>query len=313
MVVCDKYFVKIPNNMVRKLGEENSMVNEFDKIVLGMYSFLSRHKDLENQSRTSIGEIIEVLGYKPRGGKDGTNKRFVSAYNYLCEKGYIKHIRGNVEKIDNCIVCKIVEVEKNFFKFYYDKMDEVMKNEVDMLVYCNLLSRMGVDELDGLFFVQCYPSMEQISEDLGLSNISIQTSVNNLKKAEMIYCGNVGYVSKKNCGKRFANNVYTLTQEDYEKAINKSASYYRGKGYKIEDMPINYKRRPKEVVDKEKNEIRRYILENTRNEFVREEYEVELDMELIDILKCNTKSKLIKYQYTLSSLLKDFKKAGFNF
>ena len=53
MVVCDKYFVKIPNNMVRKFGEENSMVNEFDKIVLGMYSFLSRHKDLENQSRTS--------------------------------------------------------------------------------------------------------------------------------------------------------------------------------------------------------------------------------------------------------------------
>ena len=98
-------------------------------------------------------------------------------------------------------------------------MDKIMKNEIDMLVYCNLLSRMGVDEIDGLFFVQCYPSMEQISEDLGLSNISIQTSVNNLKKTEMIYCGNVGYVSKKNCGKRFANNVYTLTQEDYENRI----------------------------------------------------------------------------------------------
>ena len=238
MVVCDKYFVKIPNNMVRNKYDErgkiimNSIIKDNGNIILGIYCCLSRYKNLENKSRTTLKEMMDELGYKPDRKEGSTNSKFIKAYEWLIENELIVHLKGNYNKINELLVCEIIEIDKEYFQLKYKHLDEI-KDTYNLVVFCNIVSRLSKWDFNGEHFYQCFPSIETLVKDTGFSDKTIQKCLRELKEKELLYYDNIGYITDKEtdiC--KSSNNVYTLNKEDLGRALELSEYYYKSQGFK---------------------------------------------------------------------------------
>ena len=239
MVVCDKYFVKIPNNMVRNKYDErgkiimNSIIKDNGNIILGIYCCLSRYKNLENKSRTTLKEMMDELGYKPDRKEGSTNSKFIKAYEWLIENELIVHLKGNYNKINELLVCEIIEIDKEYFQLKYKHLDEI-KDTYNLVVFCNIVSRLSKWDFNGEHFYQCFPSIETLVKDTGFSDKTIQKCLRELKEKELLCYDNIGYITDKEtdiC--KSSNNVYTLNKEDLGRALELSEYYYKSQGFKI--------------------------------------------------------------------------------
>lgn len=305
MVEYDKLFVKIPNNMViNEKGMESVTMRSESKLTLGIYCFLVRHRDLDGESRTSLEELICKLGYKPNSKQGRINDKVISAYEWLVENNYIEHLFGEYKKVSSLIVCKVYNVSKSYFELDFTIMDK-LTNINDMLVYCAIKSRMSKKQV-GLEFVDlCFPSFKIIEEDLGLSNKTITESLKRLREMNLVYYGNVGSISKNGEGKKIANNVYVLKECDLETALRYSANWHKENGYEILDKKsTNYKRKDKNVTEKEKKEIKGYILDNMFDEGIRKELIADVNMSLVEIVSCNNKRELEKIKWRLDKIIR---------
>ena len=239
MVEYDELFVKIPNNMVRNKYDErgkiimNSIIKDNGNIILGIYCCLSRYKNLENKSRTTLKEMMDELGYKPDRKEGSTNSKFIKAYEWLIENELIVHLKGNYNKINELLVCEIIEIDKEYFQLKYKHLDEI-KDTYNLVVFCNIVSRLSKWDFNGEHFYQCFPSIETLVKDTGFSDKTIQKCLRELKEKELLYYDNIGYITDKEtdiC--KSSNNVYTLNKEDLGRALELSEYYYKSQGFKI--------------------------------------------------------------------------------
>ena len=304
MVEYDKLFVKIPNNMViNEKGMESVTMRSESKLTLGIYCFLVRHRDLDGESRTSLEELVYKLGYTPDSKKGRINDKVSKAYEWLIDNNYIKHLFGEYKKANGLIVCEVKNISKGYFELNFGTMNK-LTNINDLLVYCAIKARISKKQV-GLEFVDlCFPSFKTIEEDLGLSNKTITESLERLREMNLVYYGNVGSISKNGEGKKIANNVYVLRECDLETALRYSANWHKENGYEILDKKsTNYKRKDKSVTEKEKEEIKGYILDNMFNEGIRKELIADVDMSLVEIVSCNNKRELEKIKWKLDKII----------
>ena len=238
MVEYDKLFIKIPNNMIRNKYDErgkiimNSIIKDNGNIILGIYCCLSRYKNLENKSRTTLKEMMDELGYKPDRKEGSTNSKFIKAYEWLIENELIVHLKGNYNKINELLVCEIIEIDKEYFQLKYKHLDEI-KDTYNLVVFCNIVSRLSKWDFNGEHFYQCFPSIETLVKDTGFSDKTIQKCLKELKEKELLYYDNIGYITDKEtdiC--KSSNNVYTLNKEDLGRALELSEYYYKSQGFK---------------------------------------------------------------------------------
>lgn len=238
MVEYDKLFIKIPNNMIRNKYDErgkiimNSIIKDNGNIILGIYCCLSRYKNLENKSRTTLKEMMDELGYKPDRKEGSTNSKFIKAYEWLIENELIVHLKGNHNKINELLVCEIIEINKEYFELKYKHLDKI-KDTYNLVVFCNIVSRLSKWDFNGEHFYQCFPSIETLVKDTGFSDKTIQKCLKELKEKELLYYDNIGYITDKEtdiC--KSSNNVYTLNKEDLGRALELSEYYYKSQGFK---------------------------------------------------------------------------------
>lgn len=305
MVICDEknkeLFVKVPNKMVRKLNNEESVVKINGSITLGLYCYLCRFANIEGESRTSIKEIILKLGYKPNKNKGKINEKMVNAYNWLVGNNYIIHIDGDIKKVDNLIVCKVANVDKDFFMLKLEHLDAI-ENVNELVVFSTILSR--IPKTKGIDVEDCFPKMDDIVNDIGLSNVTIKDRLDSLQDKKILYYGNIGYVEGSGLGKRMANNVYALDEYNLRYGLKQSKKHYEDIGFKTENIPSNYKRRDKEVIENEKKEIKQYLIVNLTNyNKVNDIFNKSTNMNILDIANCNNKKDLIRLKWTMENIL----------
>lgn len=211
----------------------NSIIKDNGNIILGIYCCLSRYKNLENKSRTTLKEMMDELGYKPDRKEGSTNSKFIKAYEWLIENELIVHLKGNYNKINELLVCEIIEIDKEYFQLKYKHLDEI-KDTYNLVVFCNIVSRLSKWDFNGEHFYQCFPSIETLVKDTGFSDKTIQKCLRELKEKELLYYDNIGYITDKEtdiC--KSSNNVYTLNKEDLGRALELSEYYYKSQGFKI--------------------------------------------------------------------------------
>ena len=210
----------------------NSIIKDNGNIILGIYCCLSRYKNLENKSRTTLKEMMDELGYKPDRKEGSTNSKFIKAYEWLIENELIVHLKGNYNKINELLVCEIIEIDKEYFQLKYKHLDEI-KDTYNLVVFCNIVSRLSKWDFNGEHFYQCFPSIETLVKDTGFSDKTIQKCLRELKEKELLYYDNIGYITDKEtdiC--KSSNNVYTLNKEDLGRALELSEYYYKSQGFK---------------------------------------------------------------------------------
>ena len=211
----------------------NSIIKDNGNIILGIYCCLSRYKNLENKRRTTLKEMMDELGYKPDRKEGSTNSKFIKAYEWLIENELIVHLKGNYNKINELLVCEIIEIDKEYFQLKYKHLDEI-KDTYNLVVFCNIVSRLSKWDFNGEHFYQCFPSIETLVKDTGFSDKTIQKCLRELKEKELLYYDNIGYITDKEtdiC--KSSNNVYTLNKEDLGRALELSEYYYKSQGFKI--------------------------------------------------------------------------------
>lgn len=253
-----KLFVKVPNNMVRENKNIDSVSKDQGVLPVAVYCYIASEENYKGVCKITLREILEFFKYKPDNHKGKINEKLRDSYNWLVSNDYINHISGDAKKIDNLIKCTINKPEKLFTMIDYENLGKI-NNPDELILYASLLSRMKHSkecEITGSF---CYPTIQIISEDIGLSDKTIKKLLNDLQEKELIIYGNIGYIQKGDCGKILANNVYALDQDSFKVALSQSRYYYEQLGYEAEKKPSNYKRRDKDIINIEKKAIKEYI------------------------------------------------------
>ena len=151
----------------------------------------------------------------------------------MIENELIVHLKGNYNKINELLVCEIIEIDKEYFQLKYKHLDEI-KDTYNLVVFCNIVSRLSKWDFNGEHFYQCFPSIETLVKDTGFSDKTIQKCLRELKEKELLYYDNIGYITDKEtdiC--KSSNNVYTLNKEDLGRALELSEYYYKSQGFKI--------------------------------------------------------------------------------
>lgn len=251
-----KYF--IPNCIVqgnednpttiRSMFVDNVITeNDVDK-VLQVFMYLNSYTTNNGCIRFNLNDLIHKCGFTPRTGKGQNNEKFKMILNYLNEYGYFE---PNQYKFMEIKPSQFIEVVPQYFdvddegnkKSFVIVSDEEVKaienlNNVDnnkvLLVYFSLKSRIN-NETN-----VCYPSAEDVANDILLSKDVFYRYINLLKEIDMIYYDNAGVFYKVISGERKyspANNTYTLPSiKSYkryvEQSIEEYVSYMNGLGWK---------------------------------------------------------------------------------
>ena len=266
-------FQKMDNNFVYAQNKEDIIFepNSEGQLDFALWVSLIFNANPLGLISKSLNGLARMLGYVPKSGKGKINDKIKKSLDRLQDRMYL-----NYNYVDNeyNIVIDLSPQDGSFFKLYYSNIVKILnldnymfdmseeariKRELThykdrtkaLYIYCYLLSRMGIKQVDINKNTQnievCYPTLEQISEDC---NVDIKTLRRLLALFEMdglIYTTNIGNVLLDNVIIPQSNNYYTTSISCLNGTFRYSEVYYLTNGYKVSNYDDTNKKIVKDI------------------------------------------------------------------
>lgn len=219
-----KKFINVKNKMV---WDDYSIVRKNDKM-LYVHLYLESISNNLGYCMFNLEDIITTCGMKV----DNHKGKSVDVFKILlCDLIDSNNITGiTKEEILNVKPKELIKLnfdsklnleENKYFKVPTDKINELFANHTDVNsinIYCYIVARC----INKLY---CFPSMEEIENDLNISNRTIYKYLDELETLGILYYDTVG---KNKTTNRYLNNVYALSKEGLKEGLDKSYEYYDG-------------------------------------------------------------------------------------
>lgn len=234
-------FTKIPNIFIQK---NLSVEYGLHRIFLVVFIMIDRNRTHENKSHVTIGQILDMCGYKHSKNKPKVFFEIVKSILFLKENNYIDtsfDIYGinYSDSIEIDIITKNFDITTSFTILYYRDFDKIMKikskptKESILLCYLYINSYIGRRKRneDGSE-KECpekhpeafFKSIESMSKELSMSKDTINQCIkylisDNVEVPALLVKKEVGSVSVYDKPPKNVPNIYVLNKESYENEI----------------------------------------------------------------------------------------------
>lgn len=229
--MCERYFVKLPNEIVWDFEEESIMSYHNQSLMVSVLYQLVNNMNQKGQTFFSLEDLVSSCGYVPRASKGKSNDKFRNVLLTLEEIGYISNSNVPLSEIkgNTFVKCKLnLDLKNNFFIVYDDDYEKIMsvnssaeKKTHIMIVYCYISARIKSDSKgNGYTFFK----IEDAIKHLGITKATFLDSVRCLKELGILYCDNNGATEKN----KTSVNVYSFTEKGLDDGLINTKCYYNG-------------------------------------------------------------------------------------
>lgn len=212
-----------------------------DKLIL-IFDYIYMHTGRNNICQFTIHDMISSSYLKPKSGSGKVNDQFISALQALEELKVLSFndISFDTITINSFIKCTIkLDLGKNFMMLLDTEKKLIVSSEINnrakinvLNLYCYLKGMMfnrGNFELYATMQPEvCYPSYDNICNDLNISRGVVKKSIDILVQLNLIRYDNIGlWKPKSGYGKFESPNTYVLYKDGWEDEIAMSFKQYR--------------------------------------------------------------------------------------
>lgn len=238
----------LQSGMIKSMFDENVIKQSDADKVLSVFMYLYAYTTNNGNIRFNLVDLIEKCGFKSRTGIGESNEKFKGILHYLNVNGYFKPNEYDFSKIKPNQFIEVTPQyfdiddeggKKSFFVLEQSEIDKInsiqgIDSKKILLLYCSIKSMINPSTK------VCYPSVENIIDNILLSEDVIYKYTNELVNINLICYDNAGVFYKTVNGKRKyapSNNTYILTATSgyaiyLQKSINSYASYMINLGWK---------------------------------------------------------------------------------
>ena len=240
------YFIRVPNKFLR---EDLSTQYGLNRVFLIVWILIDRHRTLEDKSYLTIGEILDLCGYKKTRHHPKIVREIIKCLLFLDTNNFIQLDFIDIYNVpyEMAITLKIIapifDPLDNFTKIYNREMDVILWSHInekhitseEMPLRENVLTvflyiKSFIWERSESYASRNYPtafwgSIEGMAENLKMAKKTILNCIDYLtsesdKHDPLLIKHEVGYVPHgKNKPPKNAPNIYVLNKEGYEKEI----------------------------------------------------------------------------------------------
>lgn len=227
----NKYFCKIPNSFIRENINKKYNLNRIFYIV---WIYIDRHKNLENISHISIGEILKSCSYKCTKHKPGIYREIIKSLLFLKESNYIDFdMVLNDISYDTLIKIKIIEnnfnINTNYTIIYGHDIDYILLSDTNQNKESMLLAFLYISSYIGLRSqtrsdnpAAFYKSIDNMAKDLSMAKKTINQCIDYLTRDNnsLLRKKETGiYIDSKTNKPKTAPNIYVLNKDGYKQEI----------------------------------------------------------------------------------------------
>ena len=229
----EERFIMIKNEVVRpmELNKESLVKSMNNTKVTNIIAILDQCVNRMNKCSFSIEELCDWCGVVAKTGKGKTVEQIRMILIALQSEGYISELNVDLLKVKmnehiSCTYNGVKDEDKMFFKLPIDTFSKLvaLKNTDCTTLYMYIKSMIGENNYC------CFPTVEDIISDTGLTKTSVEKCTKILNEEKLLFVGNIGQVivTNKDGSKstQTASNVYVIDDKDMESALEKSKQYY---------------------------------------------------------------------------------------
>ena len=226
-------FIMIKNEVVRamEVGKESLVKAMNNTKVSNIIAILDQCVNRMNKCSFSIEMLCDWCGVKPKRGEGKSIEQIRMILIALQSEGYISELNVDLLKVKSneyisCTYNGVKDEDKMFFKLPVDTFNKLvaLKNTDCTTLYMYIKSMIGEKNYC------CFPTVEDIISDTGLTKTSVEKCTKILNEEKLLFVGNIGQVivTNKDGSKstQTASNVYVLDENDMNNALVKSKQYY---------------------------------------------------------------------------------------
>ena len=256
-------FIVIPTNMFYVKGGAGYFVDLKDYTMIPVLLYIQTKKDIIDEIRFSIADIIEYCGFKPDSHKGKNVDKMRIVLNKLRDEGIIScGIDFNKVKSNELIKAEFNQIAvqgNSFTKIPLHIIDKIMKGNYNnkflaltlwSYIHCRRYKKDMIGEGKESATQVSY---ETITRDTAISDKTITKYFDVMVKDELLLIHNSGYLVKKNEKPVSASNIYVTVDGDLElakgfmhEAISRYEHEQRQQGYKISKCSPEKKKDKKE-------------------------------------------------------------------
>ena len=227
--MCERYFVKLPNDLIWDLEEESIMLYNDEMLIVPILYQLVNNMNQKGQTFFSLEDLVTSCGYIPKASKGKTNDKFRNALIILEDIGYITNSSMPISDIkgNTFVKCKLnLNLNNNFFMIYDDDFESIVSADVKsekktymMIIYSYISARLNRtnEGKEYTFF-----KVEDAVKHLSISSKTFLEGVRALKELGILYSDNNGAVSQN----KISVNIYSFTEEGLEYGLSNSKRFY---------------------------------------------------------------------------------------
>lgn len=143
LVKLDSNHFSIPSSIIENLDMNEKRITVF--------SYFSKHRDLENELLFSVNHIVRWMGRQPNRTANGINNKIIQVIQYLADEGYLtlsEEINSSsyIDAVFNLAKIKQKCDEERFAVIYLDELKQILNyqndtfsnNDVILLVFAYL-------------------------------------------------------------------------------------------------------------------------------------------------------------------------------
>ncbi|MGM9544334.1 MAG: hypothetical protein ACI3T9_05065 [Romboutsia timonensis] len=227
--MCERYFVKLPNEIVWDFEEESIMLYHNEILIIPILYQLVNNMNKKGQTFFSLEDLVTNCGYVPKNSKGKSNDKFRNALILLEEIGYItdsnipmKEIKGNT-----FVKCRLnLDLKNNFFIVYDDDYEKIIsldsksEKRINVIIIYSYISARIRSDANGNGYT--FFKIEDAIEHLGITKSAFIDGIKCLKELGILYYDNNGAVDKN----KTSVNVYSFTEEGLNFGLAKTRCYY---------------------------------------------------------------------------------------
>ena len=227
------YYSKIPNRLVVKTEDNQSIVREIDEKVILIWDYLYNNTNRLGIVRFTLEDLIESCGYKTNNRAGQINDKFRDILRKMKVHNLLEELILN-KKVNKISTAKIIDLDNNYFNLYMSEKELLLKEKDNLnllKVYCLIKARIYRRQKGESFTSYgkaevCFVSYEDITLNTGVANA--KEYIDKLVKLDLIRYKNAGIKIDKITGtKQYSRNTYALYKEDWENEIDLSIKIYK--------------------------------------------------------------------------------------
>ena len=252
------YFIRVPNKFLR---EDLSTQYGLNRIFLIIWIIIDRHRTLEDKSYLTIGEILDLCGYKKTRHHPKIVREIIKCLLFLDTNNFIQLDFIDIYNVpyEMAITLKIIssvfDPLDNFTKIYNKEMDTILWSHINEKCIANDKTPLRENVITVYLYIKSfiwersenyeshnYPtafwgSIDGMGKDLKMAKKTILNCIDYLTSSTdisdpLLVKHETGYIPQEdNKPPKQAPNIYVLNKEGYEKeiqwALNKMMEIYK--------------------------------------------------------------------------------------